>query len=101
MKERVTHHTMSRQSSRQARDRIGDSTERPQRSSPSATTSPAGSNAQLPTPASPRAQVSTVRPSFSFAKAAAGKKDALGGNEEEKADDTVAEVADKVAEVSL
>lgn len=50
-----------------------------------------------PEPAKVSAVAANVRPSFSFASAAAGKKDA---SEEDKKDD-VQELAEKVAEVTV
>lgn len=89
VKERVSHHTMSRTSSGAASHR-GESR--------------AGHNSATPT--SPRAEprainpTPSVRPTFSFAHAAAGKKDAVPEEAEVK-DAAEQELADKVAEVQI
>ncbi|KAL5485734.1 TIF3 [Sanghuangporus weigelae] len=140
IRERVAHqqhqhqqhpqHSMSRQSSRQPRGRPGSGRGEIGARSPS---SKPGAIADEKSPGSPRASnlsspggtpapsstspnvaaVATIRPSFSFASAAAGKKDAAPQSAEDKSDEnTDAEkpadadadadaVADKLAEVNV
>ncbi|KAJ3559416.1 hypothetical protein NM688_g360 [Phlebia brevispora] len=94
VKERISHHTMSRTSSRNASHR-GEPR-------------PVHTSAVPPTPTSPKSPkaepkavtvAANVRPSFSFASAAAGKKDAAP--ESEAKETTAEEIADKVAEVEI
>ncbi|KAI5121217.1 hypothetical protein M0805_007226 [Coniferiporia weirii] len=108
VKERVAHHSMSRQGSRQARERP-----KPEHSSAdgeSGTRSPAASvgaaeESTHGSPRSPPASVAaTVRPTFSFANAAARKRDAASeaaqtqaGTEKPSSETTDAN-ADAVAE---
>ncbi len=88
VKERVTH-PMSRTSSRTASQR-GDAVSR---STPTST-APTSPKAESPKVAgTPSAN---VRPSFSFASAAAGKKDATEGDDAE-----VQDVVEKIAEVEI
>ncbi|KAI0077270.1 RNA-binding domain-containing protein [Panus rudis PR-1116 ss-1] len=93
-KERVAQHSMSRTSSRTGSQR-GERTSHP--ASPSS-----------PKPDSPRlhnAPIANVRPSFSFANAAAGKKDSSDvpaeSNDGPSNADNVGKLADKVAESSI
>lgn len=81
-RERVTHNPMSRTSSRTA-------SQRGEPRGPSTPSSPKA--AEAPKPSAP----ANVRPSFSFASAAAGKKDAAS------AEDTAQELVDNAAEVHL
>ena len=89
VKERISHHTMSRTSSHSASHRGESRT---------------GHNAPIPT--SPKAEqkavgvAANVRASFSFAHAAAGKKDAETENTETK-QDTVEELTEQVGEVQI
>ena len=89
--ERVTHHTMSRTSSHNTSHRGETRTGHP------TTGSPVPAPAQLSSPkAEPRsiAPTANVRPSFSFASAAAGKK----GSEDK---DDVSTITEKIDEVEL
>lgn len=88
VKEKVVQHSMSRTSSR-----TGSQRDIPMSRTSSGTTP----SSPKPEPAKVSAVAANVRPSFSFASAAAGKKDA---SEEDKKDD-VQELAEKVAEVTV
>lgn len=120
-KERIAQHSMSRQSSRQPRGRPGSGRGEAGTRSPSTTPatvadesaapgSPPSSNAS-PVPASAAAPSANVRPSFSFAKAAAAKKEvALPSGSEPSTQQSEAEkdtsadadkVAEKLAEVNV
>ncbi|KAF9818808.1 hypothetical protein IEO21_02588 [Rhodonia placenta] len=91
-KDRVVH-TMSRTSSRQASHRGVPRTTPPV----SSVTSPTSPNAELHKNAAPSPSASAnVRPSFSFAHAAASKKDAAS-----ESGDTVEEVTEKIDEVQI
>ena len=96
VKER-TMHTMSRTSSRQAshRGRTRDGTTPPA----STVTSPTSPHAEQQKPLPRSAAEANVRPSFSFASAAAGKKDAPAEVPEEN--NTVEDVTDKLGEVTI
>ena len=97
-KERVTH-TMSRTSSHAASHRGRE------RDHPRADGAPAAPTSSVGSPTSPVAHelrksptiaAANVRPSFSFASAAAGKKDGA-----DDADADVEEVAEKIEEVTI
>lgn len=96
VKERTTH-TMSRTSSRQAshRGRTRDGVTPPA----STVTSPTSPHAEQHKSLPRSATEASVRPSFSFASAAAGKKDAPAEVPEEN--DAVEDVADKLGEVTI
>ena len=94
VKERIAHHSMSRTSSRNASHR-GET--RPGHGSP--VTSPTAL-ASPKAESKPIANTANVRPSFSFASAAAGKKDASDQAEEKDSADAE-ELADKVADVQI
>jgi translation initiation factor 4B len=92
IKERVTH-SMSRTSSRTASHRGVERTAEPSSHTP---TSPSSPKADSPKPAVSNAP--SVRPSFSFANAAAGKKDATEASDR---DTEVEEVAEKIADLDV
>ena len=106
IKDRVQHHNMSRQSSQQARTR-GPVAASDDGKAPADATSP--SVTTPPSPSSPRAAhasiSSTVRPTFSFASAAAAKREqeALdrAGTATSGDDKAIEETAEKLAEVSV
>ncbi|GJE85665.1 RNA-binding protein [Phanerochaete sordida] len=92
VRERVTHNPMSRTSSHAGSSRG----EVPPSRAPATASSPKASEAK---PAAASAPAPNVRPSFSFASAAAGKKDAAEADAEAEA--KVDEVADKVADLEV
>ncbi|TDL25479.1 hypothetical protein BD410DRAFT_784469 [Rickenella mellea] len=105
IKERVTH-SMSRQSSKQARERPSAVSSDGAKTPPSASAPPAS---PPPAPGSPRASASTVRPAFSFAKAASAKKESITEakvveateGKEEKEETSLENVTKQVAEVTV
>lgn len=85
VREKVAHHSMSRTSSR-----TGSQRQTPPASALQSPTTPHHEPHKLP--------AANVRPSFSFAHAAAGRKDS---NEEDSVKDEVGGLADKIDEVEL
>lgn len=94
VKERVSHHAMSRTSSKNASQRGDLRTGHTSAAAPSAPTSPKASDPELKA-INPNA---SVRATFSFANAAANKKDASEGESKET---TTEEVMEKIAEVQI